>query len=351
MLPRDLSDPAQGEHAVQLIVDDVLAATRTTADLRVVREDPVTTIADNYTNLGYPPDAITRDARYTRYVDAERVLRSHASAMIPSSLRRLAAEGDTWDDVLLACVGAVYRRDAVDRLHTGTPHQLDLWRISRTPRDLDDLVVTAIRGALPDATLRLVPATHPYTENGSQVDVLLDGRWLEVAECGLAARHVLDGAGLPTTVTGIALGLGLDRLLMLRKGITDIRLLSATDPRIADQMLDLTPYRQVSRHPPVVRDLSVAVDEQADDETLGDQVRTAIGDLAEEIEVLSETPVEELPPSAAARLGALPGQKNVLLRIVLRDLSRTLSDDEANRARDAVHEAVHRGTAGHWTTR
>lgn len=351
MLPRDLSDPAQGEHAVQLIVDDVLAATRTTADLRVVREDPVTTIADNYTNLGYPPDAITRDARYTRYVDAERVLRSHASAMVPLSLRRLAAEGDTWDDVLLACVGAVYRRDAVDRLHTGTPHQLDLWRISRTPRDLDDLVVTAIRAALPDVTLRLVPATHPYTENGSQVDVLLDGRWLEVAECGVAARRVLDGAGLPTTVTGIALGLGLDRLLMLRKGITDIRLLSATDPRIAAQMLDLTPYRQVSRHPPVVRDLSVAVDGQADDETLGDQVRTAIGDLAEEIQVLSETPIEELPPSAAARLGALPGQKNVLLRIVLRDLSRTLSDDEANRARDAVHEAVHRGTAGHWTTR
>ena len=351
MLPRDLSDPAQGDHAVQLVLTDVLAATRDSADLRVVREDPITTIADNYTNLGYPPDAITRDARYTRYLDDERVLRSHASAMIPLSLRRLAAEGDSWEDVLLACVGAVYRRDAVDRIHTGTPHQLDLWRISRTPRDLDDLVVNVIRGALPGATLRTIPAAHPYTEDGSQVDVLLDGRWLEVAECGRAAGHVLDRAGLPTTVTGIALGLGLDRLLMLRKGITDIRLLSAADPRIADQMLDLTPYRQVSKHPPVSRDLSVAVDGQADDETLGDQVRGAIGDLAEEIEVLSETPVEDLPAAAVARLGALPGQKNVLLRIVLRDLSRTLSDEEANRARDAVYEAVHQGTTSHWTAR
>ena len=343
MLPRDLSDPAQGDHAVQLVLNDVLAATRDSADLRVVREDPITTIADNYTNLGYPPDAITRDARYTRYLDDERVLRSHASAMIPLSLRRLAAEGDTWDDVLLACVGAVYRRDAVDRIHTGTPHQLDLWRISRTPRDLDDLVVNAIRGALPDATLRMIPATHPYTENGSQVDVLVDGRWLEVAECGLAARHVLDRAGLPTTVSGIALGLGLDRLLMLRKGITDIRLLSAKDPRIAEQMLDLTPYRPVSKHPPVSRDLSIAVDGQADDEILGDQVRTAIGDLAEEIRILSETPVEDLPDAAVTRLGARPGQKNVLLRIVLRDLSRTLTDVEANQARDTVYAALHQG--------
>lgn len=350
MLPRDLSDPAQGEHALQLILDDVLAAARDTADLRVVREDPVTTTADNYTNLGYPPDAITRDARYTRYLDDERVLRSHTSAMIPLSLRRLAAEGDTWDDVLLACVGAVYRRDAVDRIHTGTPHQADLWRISRAPRSLDDLVVAAVRGALPGATLRMIPAVHPYTENGSQVDVLVDGTWLEVAECGHAARHVLDRAGLPTTVTGIALGLGLDRLLMLRKGVTDIRLLSATDPRIADQMRDLTPYRQVSKHPPVSRDLSVAVDAAADGETLGDLARTAVGDLAEEITILSETPVDDLPPAARARLGALPGQKNVLLRVVLRDLSRTLSDDEANQARDAVYAALHQGTVSRWAS-
>jgi len=351
MLPRDLSDPAQGAHAIQLILDDVLTATRDTAELRVVREDPVTTIADNYTNLGYPPDAVTRDARYTRYVDDERVLRSHTSAMIPLSLRRLAAEDDTWDDVLLACTGAVYRRDAVDRHHTGTPHQLDLWRISHQPHNVDDLVVAAVRGALPNATLRMIPTTHPYTENGSQVDVLVDGKWLEVGECGQAARHVLDRAGLPTTVTGTALGLGLDRLLMLRKGITDIRLLSATDPRIANQMQDLTPYRPVSKHPPISRDLSIAVDATADNETLGDLVRTAVGNLAEEIRVISETPVEDLPPAAVERLGAQPGQKNVLLRVVLRDLTHTLSDEEANQARDAVYTALHQGTVKTLPTR
>lgn len=57
--------------------------------------------------------------------------------------------------------------------------------------------------------------------------------WVEVGECGLAARHVLSGAGMSESVSGIAMGWGLDRLLMLRKGIDDIRLLRAEDPRIA----------------------------------------------------------------------------------------------------------------------
>jgi phenylalanyl-tRNA synthetase alpha chain len=344
MLPRDLSDPAQGAHAIQLILAEVLAATADGADLRVVRADPVTSVEDNYTNLGYPPDAVTRDARYTRYLDDDHVLRSHTSAMIPPALRRLAAEQNEWSDVLLACAGAVYRRDAVDRLHTGTPHQLDLWRISHKKHNVDDLVVAAVRAALPNATLRMIPTTHPYTEHGSQVDVLVDGKWLEVGECGQAARHVLNRAGLPDTTTGTALGLGLDRLLMLRKGITDIRLLSATDPRIANQMQDLTPYNPVSKHPPISRDLSIAVDKTANDETLGDLVRDTVGHLAEEIKILSETPAEDLPPAAAQRLGAQPGQKNVLLRVVLRDLTRTLSDEEANQARDAIYEALHQGT-------
>ena len=53
--------------------------------------------------------------------------------------------------------------------------------------------------------------------------------------------------------------MGLDRLLMLRKGIPDIRLLRSADPRVAGQMTDLEPYRPVSYLPAVTRDLSVAI--------------------------------------------------------------------------------------------
>ncbi|CCH29890.1 hypothetical protein ABZ816_40645 [Actinosynnema sp. NPDC047251] len=340
-MPRDLTDPAQGPHAVQLVLAEILAAAPASAEPRVIRHHPDVSVEDNYTNLGYPPDAITRDARYTRYTTEGRMLRSHTSAMIPPALRELGTQ--EWDDVLLACVGMVYRRDAVDRVHSGTPHQLDLWRISRHRADLDELIDAVVTAAVPGARYRTTPAEHPYTEQGRQVDVLVDGEWLEVAECGLAARHVLRRAWLPDDVHGLALGVGLDRLLMLRKGIPDIRLLSSDDPRVVAQLRDLTPYRAVSKHPPISRDVSVAVRPEQDAETIGDTVRATVGDLVEEVVVLDETPVDALPPAAVARLGARSGQKNVLLRLVLRHPTRTLTDAEANAARDAVYAAVHEG--------
>ncbi|MEV0676280.1 hypothetical protein AB0I60_07110 [Actinosynnema sp. NPDC050436] len=339
-MPRDLTDPAQGPHAMQLVLDEILAAAPA-AELRVIREHPDVSVEDNYTNLGYPPDAVTRDARYTRYTTRGRMLRSHTTAMVPPALRLLGSR--EWDDVLLACVGVVYRRDAVDRVHSGTPHQLDLWRISHHRADLDELVDAVITAAVPGARYRTTPAEHPYTTGGRQVDVLVDGEWLEVAEGGVAARHVLRRAWLPDDVHGLALGLGLDRLLMVRKAIPDIRLLSSDDPRVVAQMGDLAPYRPVSRHPAVARDVSVAVGPEQDAETIGDVVRRTVGDLVEEVVVLDETPVDALPPAAVARLGAQPGQKNVLLRLVLRHPTRTLTAAEANAARDAVYAAVHEG--------
>lgn len=346
---RDLTDPAQGEHAIQHVVELVCRAVPA-GEVRVVRTHPMVPVEDNYEKLGYAPGAVTRDARYTRYVSETCMLRSHTSAAIPPALRKLAGETGQWEDVLLVVPGIVYRRDAVDRIHTGTPHQLDLWHISRgqekTSRDLTRMIDAVVRAVLPGAEYRTTPAVHPYTSAGRQVDVLVDGEWVEIAECGLAARHVLDRAGLPRTVTGLATGMGLDRLVMLRKGIPDIRLLSATDPRIAGQMLDLSPYRPVSKHPPISRDLSVAVDAAADEETIGDAVRAALGAhqaAVEEVVVLSETALADLPPMAVERLGARAGQKNVLLRIVLRDHLRTLSDQEANAIRDTVYAAVHQG--------
>jgi phenylalanyl-tRNA synthetase alpha chain len=84
--------------------------------------------------------------------------------------------------------------------------------------------------------------------------VYQNGRWAEVWECGLAHRNVLAAAGLHGC-GGLALGMGLDRLLMLVKHIPDIRLLRSGDPRITCQMLDLAKYQHVSSMPPITRDL------------------------------------------------------------------------------------------------
>ena len=128
---RDLSQPAEGPHAIQILIGRAVAGLCRAwgCEVRWCRGPRIVPAADNYDRLGYPAEAIARDARYTRYVDAGHMLRSHASAMIPPALRRLARQPG--DDVLLACPGMVYRRDAIDWQHTGTPHQLDLRRIAR----------------------------------------------------------------------------------------------------------------------------------------------------------------------------------------------------------------------------
>lgn len=349
---RDLTDPTQGPHALQLLIQDALAALRARwgVDPTIERALPLVTVADNYDELGYPPCGAARDARYTRYVSDDILLRTQTSAMIPPLLRRLARRGVS--DHVLACPGLVYRRDSIDRLHTGEPHQIDLWRIRRGPllgrEALLEMIDTAAGALLPGRSWRVVEAEHPYTEQGLQVDVSDGEAWIEVGECGLASPELLARCGLPVPeVSGLAMGLGLDRLLMLRKGLDDIRLLRATEPRIQAQMLDLEPWRPVSQMPPIRRDLSLACEPETCAEDLGDQVRSALGEeatLVEAVEVLSETDGALLPPVARMRIGLLEGQKNVLLRVTLRALNRTLTDDECNLLRNRIYTALHRGT-------
>jgi phenylalanyl-tRNA synthetase alpha chain len=141
---------------------------------------------------------------------------------------------------------------------------------------------------------------------------------------------------------------------MLRKGIEDIRALRSSDPRIQAQMLDLQPYRPVSSQPPIYRDLSVAVAAQATPEELGDQVRSSVAGASasiESVEVLAETSYLDLSLAARRRLGISPRQKNVLLRLVIRDLERTLTSAEANELRDAVYAVLHQGSVKMWAAK
>ena len=358
---RDLSDPASGPHAMQLIVAAVADAckARWRCPVHVYRASPIVTVAENYEVLGYPPDARAREARYTRYLDDGRLLRTHTSALIPQALRRLGGSGPG-TELAVACPGLVYRRDVVDRLHVGEPHQLDLWRVRRDDplgaAELTEMVDLVVSAVIPGARHRTLPASHPYTRDGREVEVLVDGAWVELLECGLAAPHVLHAAGLdPATWSGLALGIGLDRAVMLRKGIADIRLLRSSDSRVGGQMLTLDAYREVSSMPPATRDISIAVASGMTSEELGDRVRESLTadtlDAVEEVTVVSETPGSELPAAAVARIGLQQDQKNVLVRLVLRHPTRTLTAEEANRIRDEIYAAVHQGHAHQWASK
>lgn len=353
---RDLADPGEGEHAVHLVAARLEAALSTAMTVPVRREpgSRVVPVADNYDRLRYRPDDVTRDRRYTRYVGDGLMLRSHMSALMPALHDDVARHGP--DDVLLSCPGICYRRDVIDRHHVGEPHQHDLWRVRRVaPRlgeaDLDRMIRTVVGAVLPGARLRTPPAVHPYTTHGREIYVDVGHGEVEIGECGLTHPEILAGAGLPPGASGLAMGLGLDRLAMLVKRVPDIRLLRSTDPRVAVQMADLSPYRPVSTMPPARRDLSVAVPADLDADLLGDRVREALGPDAsslEEVATLSRTPYESVPEAARQRMGMRPGQDNVLVRLVIRDLDRTLTSDEANALRDRMYAALHEGEVGEW---
>jgi phenylalanyl-tRNA synthetase alpha chain len=352
---RDLTDPASGPHAMQRLVDAIQAAVATRYECTVqrLRASPVVRVERNHDALGYPPDGAARDARHSHYLDAEWMLRTHTTAGVPDWL-------ESWHDrtprrLALLAPGLVYRRDAIDRLHVGAPHQVDVWVL--VPRGdaldgpglVDEAIATIVGAALPDHVVDPVASRHPYTVEGEQLDVIgQHGQRIEIGECGRIAPELLERTGWdPDRVTGIAMGLGLDRLLMLRKGIPDIRLLRDADARVQLQMQTLEPWAPVSSQPPIHRDLSIATDADTDGALLGDQVRTALADVLpwlESVAVVEETPCEQLPRSALERLGMGAGMKNVLLRLTIRHPTRSVTRREANELRNRVWRATHQGT-------
>lgn len=108
-------------------IADALVDAATT--VRRHHASPVVPVADNYDRLGIEADVTTRDARCTRYLTTDLMLRSHISSMLPGSLDDLAVSGEA--DVTILCPSIVYRRDVIDRHHVGEPHQLDVWRSVR----------------------------------------------------------------------------------------------------------------------------------------------------------------------------------------------------------------------------
>ncbi|MCG8314155.1 MAG: hypothetical protein MI976_13165 [Pseudomonadales bacterium] len=346
---RDLTNPTQGQHCMQRLIDEIQDSLyqHWQCPQLLLRPSPVVSVKDNYDRLCYPSDGAARDARYTRYLSETHILRTQTSAAIPDLLAGLAAYPP--HDLTLLTTGLVYRRDSIDRLHCGEPHQLDIWRLLNNhhqilgTRALQEMITIVMRAAIPGIEWQTTVSPHPYTEAGVQIDAWWQDQWIEVGECGLIADKLLQQTGQSQS-NGLAMGLGLDRLLMIRKNIPDIRLLRSDDARVQQQMNDLAPYQPVSLMPAITRDISLCIHQHTDCEQLGDKIRESMSDqMIESLIIVSETPYEQLPAAAHRRMGMAKHQKNVLLRIMIRALDKTLTDQEANEIRNQVYRLLHEG--------
>lgn len=358
----DLTRPKQ-EHAIRLLYEKMkqsIHESHPDSEIIVHRGKPIVSIEDNYENLLIPADNISRSSTYTHYVNETSVLRTHASAVIPEALRTLAARTDSWNDVVILVPGLVYRRDVADKKHVGQIHMLDVWRVVRTTErptitndTLRDTVKTIAQTAAPGWKLRIETSPHPYTNDGVEVNAVhpSDGRDIEILECGLIKDEVLRKSGLdPAVYSGWALGMGLDRLVMTLKDIPDVRYLRSNNPKIAAQMKHLRPYKEVSKQPRICRDMSYSVPLEYVEEDISQDIMEAMDtniNALEEVEIVSQTQYAELSENVRKKLGILPRQKNVLVRITLCHLERSLTKAEANLLYDQIYKRVNYGTAGY----
>lgn len=351
----DLSEDSSG-HAVSLIKRSILEGLPALGwpEPETLSGPREALARDNYALLGYSPGEATLGETHTRWTAPGLLLRTQTTALVPPWLASLSPESLPR---LAAAPGITYRRDVRDRTHSPTPHQMDLWvAMDRAKADralllrlVSDILSLALPG-YPPSSLVLAESPHPYTEGG--IEACLPAPWgepLEILECGLIASSLAARLGLPPSVGGLALGMGLDRLAMLRKGIPDIRLLRHPDPRIRAQMLDLSAYRPVSMQPPARRDLSVACEPGLSEEYLAESARIALSDMApllETVRILGRWPESALPPAARERLGIRPGQENLLARVELRDHARSVPKGEAALAYSRILSAWHQGPPG-----
>jgi phenylalanyl-tRNA synthetase alpha chain len=354
----DLTDPKNGIHAINLVVNNVrlaLEGAYPETAIEEVRPSPKVGVVDNFDDLLFPVDNVGRSSRYTRYITDEVILRTHMSSGVPGWLRSIAPKGVK--DSIVILPGICYRRDVVNKTHSGELHQMDVWRVkSGKPRlerlHLIQLIGVILDSIIPGCKYQINDVVHPYTVGGLEVYVLIDGSWLEVLECGEAHPAVLKNAGLnPDEYSGLALGMGLDRLVMVTKGIDDIRILRSEDPRIKCQMTNLKKFITVSNQPATKRVLSYSTSVDKTEEDICEEIRDELGQDAVFIEKIEYTEIsyEQLPEKARMNLGIHPDQKNVVVTLTFRSLDGSLPKTIVNKWIENLYPKLNMGSRGYIT--
>lgn len=177
----------------------------------------------NFDALNIPADHPARtmqDTFFIEPVESGVVLRTHTS---PVQIRTML---ENKPPIYVICPGRTYRADELDATHTPVFSQVEGLVIDRgiTMADLKgtlDYFAQSIFG--PDVKTRLRPSFFPFTEPSAEVDFFFNGRWIEWGGCGMVNPKVLEVCGIDTSeFSGFAFGMGLERTLMVRHGITDM---------------------------------------------------------------------------------------------------------------------------------
>ncbi|MDE1943980.1 MAG: hypothetical protein KGH97_00595 [Patescibacteria group bacterium] len=196
----------------------------------------------NFTALNVPEDHPARDMQDTFWTDERppRVPRTHMTAVTARELERMAREG--LEELRMIAPGKVFRNEATDVTHEAQFFQLDGFAVGPTGAvtlaHLKDTLERFYREYLgPQSKVRFRPSFFGFTEPSVEVDAWYEapgkeGRWLEMNGGGMLHPKVIADAGLdPEQVAGFAFGGGIERMIMVKYGIPDVRLFHNGDAR------------------------------------------------------------------------------------------------------------------------
>jgi phenylalanyl-tRNA synthetase alpha chain len=199
----------------------------------------------NFDALNIPAEHPARDMQDTFWLTGGNLLRTHTSPVQVRGMERLGPP------LRMIAPGRVFRNESVDASHEHTFYQLEGMMVDRevSVAHLIYFMKTLLAAIFKrEVTIRLRPGYFPFVEPGFELDIhclICDGAgcpvckqsgWVELLPCGLVNPNVLRMSGIdPEQWNGFAFGLGLTRLVMMRYGIDDIRLLQSGDLRFLDQ--------------------------------------------------------------------------------------------------------------------
>ncbi|KKW19166.1 MAG: hypothetical protein UY63_C0019G0003 [Parcubacteria group bacterium GW2011_GWA2_51_10] len=289
----------------------------------------------------FPLDHPARSRSDTYYVDDEHILRTHTTVMWyyylkDESVKRRMDKGEA---VGAFSYGKVYRKDEIDNRHMNVFHQIDGWYLA--PKEKEALDKEDLQKALsniavaafgPQVKYRFNPDTFPYTHPSIEMEIDKGGQWLEVGGAGIVKGSVLKTFGVdPDKWNGWAFGPGLERFAMISMELPDIRLLWSNDERIKKQLVLGQKYKEVSKYPASVRDISFIVKKGFIPNNYFDLVRDIAKDLVEQVSLIDTYENDE-------KLGK--GNVSYAYRITYRSVERTLTNDEVSALHRKIEEAT-----------
>ncbi|MDP3004505.1 MAG: hypothetical protein Q8N43_03355 [Candidatus Azambacteria bacterium] len=292
--------------------------------------------------FNFPLDHPARKPSDTYFVDANHVLRTHTTVMwyYHLNLPEVKDKIKKGEPIGALSYGKVYRKDEIDRQHMNVFHQMDGWYLCRREDHIiimDDLkeVLVEIAQAIfgKNIKYRFNVDEFPYTDPSIEMEVRISERWIEVLGAGVVRGSVLKNLGVnPEKYNGWAFGFGLERLAITSMDLPDIRLLWSQDERVKRQLKLGNKYKEVSKFPPITRDISFIVDKNFVPNDYFDLIRDLGGDLVEEVRLLDKY-------SNPKKFG--PDKLSYTYRIVYRSNDRTLLSGEV----DEIQERIYGETA------